>query len=108
MNLWNAIADAVGKIGSWLLSWFGQDPRVEEIRSRVAAACDFLPTVSSVTAMLTASNPTVVGVSAIAHAICAAVQARRNETISRLVGGTEFGTVNGVPIEGEDLKGGGE
>lgn len=108
MNIFGAIADAVGRLGDWVLSWFGGDPRVEQIRSRVAATCQFLPSVASVAAMLSASNPTVTGVVGIATAICAAVTAQKKQlglVAATLLEDKPLGTVNGVPIEGDFLRG---
>jgi phage-related minor tail protein len=109
MNIFDAVGDVLGRITDWVLSWWGGDPRVEMVREKVAATCQFLPTVASVAAMLSASNPAVVGVAGIAQAICAAVQASRKNTMVGLADlGPEIGTVNGVPIEGDDLTGGGK
>jgi len=102
----NVISDFIDRISAWLLSWFGSDPRVEQIRSKVSEACDFLPSVASVAAMLAAANPTVTGVVGIATAFCRAVKASRARSVSQLVGvgRKPIGTVNGVDIEGDDLK----
>jgi hypothetical protein len=104
MNVFEAIADFVERTTSWVLSWFGDDPRVEQIRQKVAVTCHFLPTVASVSAMLNAANPAVTGVLGIASAICQAVNASRR--VTSLSGDEKpVGEVNGVPIEGSDLKG---
>ena len=52
MNVFDAISDAIGKISAWIFSWFGTDPRVEQIRDKVVQTCQFLPSVASVAAML--------------------------------------------------------
>lgn len=99
MNILGAIGDLIVKSIEWVVSWFGEDPRVEEIRQRVVMMCGFLPTASSVAAMLSASNPMITGVIGIATAICQAVSRNTQSLIS-----SGYGTVNGVPIEGDFVE----
>jgi putative component of membrane protein insertase Oxa1/YidC/SpoIIIJ protein YidD len=65
--------------------------------------CKFVPTASSVAAMLAANNPAVQGAVAIAQAICAAVT-RKGVTPGGNVGACSHGEVNGVCVEGEFKK----
>jgi hypothetical protein len=74
------------------------DSQVKDVQAAAVKACGFLPTASSVAAILSAGNPAVTGVTAVATAICAAVtkvapQARGLEQ--------ECPRVNGVCVEGE-------
>ena len=75
------------------------DP-VAAVQIAAERVCAFVPTASSVAAMLAANNPAVQGTVAIAEAICAAVT-RKSVTPGENVGGCERGEVNGVCIEGE-------
>lgn len=102
MNIYEVIADTIRAMLEPLLYFFGGDPRVQAVRERVAEMCGFLPTVTSVSAMLAAANPTVTGVIGIATAICQAVttSSAMNFALS-----STLGTVNGVPIEGDWIKG---
>ena len=48
---------------------------VAQVQAICITACNYEPDASAAAAMLTANNPTVVGVSAVAHAICHVVTA---------------------------------
>lgn len=61
-----------------------------QVQALAVKTCNFLPTLGSVVGMLTAANPTVVGVTAIAAAICEGVK-----SIPSI-------TQHGNPIEGSD------
>ena len=78
------------------------DSRVAEVQKITQAVCKFVPTASSVASMLAADPATVVGVTAIAAAICNAV-----DKLAAPFGPTEecgFGKVNDVCIEGERVS----
>lgn len=78
---------------------------VQLIQAMVVKSCGFLPTASTVAAILTAGNPTVLTASAIAGSICAAVKASSLVSVYGLLGGdAEVPTVNGVKIEGEFVR----
>lgn len=72
---------------------------VKAVQSATTKACSYLPTVASVSAMLTAINPAVAGVAAIAGAICSAVKPKalgfKSDACPK---------VNGVCVEGEFVK----
>lgn len=71
---------------------------VKAVQAATTKACSYLPTVASVSAMLTANNPTVIGVSAIAGAICNAVTKPPNVLGLKA---EECPEVNGVCVEGD-------
>jgi hypothetical protein len=95
----------IGKFMSWVTGPSFDDD-VEKIRLATERLCGFVPTVGTVASILTAANPTVVGASAIAMAICQAVT-RRQRMLAAWASDpniTDFpshGMVNGVLIEGE-------
>lgn len=94
---------------SWwktLLSWVGWgstelDGQVSKVQVLTVKLCKFLPTASSVAAILTANNPAVVGVSAVATAICGAVTRRSHSLLGDAAPKPE---VNGIVVEGEYVK----
>lgn len=96
---------------SWFTGWFtafarwwsGIDGKVKQVQELTVKACKFLPEAASVAAMLTASNPAVVGVVAIANAICVIVN-RPTPVVNLYGGGVDDFTVNGVVVEGEWVK----
>lgn len=98
------IADAILGVFSWVFKWFGDTDEVKSVQEKVVALCGFLPTATSVAAMLGAPGAAITGVSAIATAICQAVSATRVVTLANLKS-AGYGTVNGVPIEGDWIKG---
>lgn len=69
--------------------------QVAAVQDATKKACSYLPTATSVAAILTADNPTVTGVSAVADAICVAMMSKTES----LVGVCP--QVNKVCIEGE-------
>lgn len=77
------------------------DDDVSKIRDLTVKVCGFLPTVGTVISILKASNPAVMGVVAVATAICEAVKPKPAATVGLL---TLPPAVNGVPIEGEFVK----
>jgi hypothetical protein len=102
-------------VGRWVSSFWNWivgpdfDADVEKIRLATERTCGFVPTVATVASILTAANPTVVGVAAIALAICQAVTRRQYKMAAWLHTPeiTDFPsheTVNGVLIEGEWVK----
>lgn len=74
------------------------DP-VAQVQLMAEKVCAFVPTASSVAAMLAANNPAVQGTVAIANAICAAVTRK-----AATPGLESCPTVNGVCVEGEFKK----
>lgn len=88
---------------SKLWDWFkgptvGDD--IEGVRDACLLCCGFVPTVGTVAAILTANNPAVVGVTAVAVAICNAVSDHEG---AMKIGSTLMEIppmVNGVVIEG--------
>jgi hypothetical protein len=99
----DTVADMILGVVPWFLSMFGHDPRVKKVQELVVASCNFLPTAASVAAMLSASNPIVTGVVAIATAICQAVTAGRAQALVGTV--PTWGSVNGIAIEGDFVEG---
>lgn len=93
------IADFITNFGGWFFKWFGDRDDVKAIQEKTVGLCGFLPTAASVAAMVSAPNPVVTGVIGIATAICQAVSSSQ----VNLVGAVK--TVNGVPIEGDFIKG---
>jgi hypothetical protein len=103
---------------SWISSFFnwlgsfvksGPDPaKITAIQAAVVKACGFLPMAESVAAMLSAGNPAVVTVSAIANQICVIVKNAPTPVAPLTLAGvsgqaatmTQWGTVNGVPVQG--------
>jgi len=85
--------------------YFGGDTaaQVAKVQNYTATICGFIPTAAAVGAMLTAGNPTVVGVEAIAQAICTAITSYRPQGVE---GDQPCPQVNGVCIEGEWVRGG--
>jgi hypothetical protein len=79
------------------------DP-VAQVQLLAEKACAFVPTASSVAAMLAAGNPAVQGTVAIAEAICAAVTRKGALKPGENVGACSHGEVNGVCVEGEFKK----
>lgn len=105
-KLLDTIADMITRVVPWFLSMFGHRDDVKAVQEKVVGMCGFLPTAASVAAMLSAGNPVVTGVVGVATAICQAVSASRSTpglTLAsfKTVG---YGTVNGVPIEGDFIK----
>jgi len=72
---------------------------IENVREQTVKVCNYLPTVGSVAAILTAGNPAVVGVHAIATAICGAVTSVPQGLVSSDVKIVPM--VNGVPVDGQ-------
>lgn len=68
--------------------------QVASVQAATSKACKYVPTASSVASVLTAANPAVIGVSAVANAICAAMTTK----VSALVG--ECPKVNDVCVDG--------
>lgn len=100
------IADMILGIVPWFLSMFGHRDDVKAVQEKVVVMCGFLPTAASVAAMLSAGNPVVTGTVGIATAICRAVraaQAAPGLVLAKFDVG--YGSVNGVPIEGDFIKG---
>lgn len=95
----------------WLnpFHWFKTEPdkAVSAVIRAVEMMCGFVPTVASVTAMLGAPNPAVVGVGAVALAICRVVTAYKGGTTAMARAAGSPGTslpppyVNGIPVEGK-------
>jgi hypothetical protein len=92
-------------VGRWFTGFWNWvigpsfDEDVEKVRLATVRCCGFLPTVGSVAAILSAGNPTVLGVTAVAAAICQALTARSRRTTAQLI--TPLPQVNGIVIEGE-------
>lgn len=83
---------------TWMISpEFEQD--VHKVQLLVVRSCRFLPTVASVAALL--ANPALLGVTAVAGAICAAVS--NTKSLNTLMSGGEQlqPEVDGVIVEGE-------
>ena len=80
--------------------------QVAQVQAITTKACAFLPTADVVVAMLTAVNPTVVGVSAIAHAICGAVESASHGGAATQGADNKcpLGKVNGVCIQGKKVE----
>jgi len=70
--------------------------KVAEVQAQATKICAYLPTATSVAAMISAANPAVIGVSAIAQAICSAVTKQTQSLLT-----SERPTVNGVQVDGE-------
>lgn len=77
---------------------------VAKVQALTTKACSFVPTASSVAAMLTAGNPTVVGVAAIATTICQVLARLPQATLQASLWGDSIGietpSVNGITVEG--------
>lgn len=76
------------------------DEDVEKVRLATVRCCGFLPSVGSVAAILTAGNPTVIGATAVAAAICEVVKAHK----WTLVQAGDPPTLNGIIIEGDWVR----
>jgi hypothetical protein len=80
------------------------DKQVAAVQVLTQQACQFLPTASSVAAILTAQvpagQPLVTGVQAVATAICNAV----NSTTKSAPQDCPFGKVNGVCVDGKKVS----
>jgi len=76
--------------------------KIKAIQEKAVALCGYLPQATSVTAMLAASNPTVVSVGAVANAICTAVIQWNSGDKQGFV--TSCPKVNGVCVEGKFIK----
>lgn len=98
----DTIANLILGVIPWILSLFGHRDDVKAVQEKVVGMCGFLPTAASVAAMLSAGNPVVTGVVGVATAICQAVTAAQQQPGLALASFKNgFGTVNGVPIEGD-------
>lgn len=75
---------------------------VVKVQALTARTCAFVPTAASVAAMLTAGNPAVVGVGAVAMAICKAISSKA--AVKGVIQPRPM--VNGVEIKGEFIAGG--
>lgn len=86
---------------NYLISFFStsQNETVKKIQALTIQFCRFEPEAESVALMLTASNPTAVGVVAIARAICAAVGPLPVMGLANL-NEEDKPTVNGVLVKG--------
>lgn len=105
-KLLDTVTDMILGIVPWFLSMFGHRDDVKAVQEAVVNLCGFLPTATSVAAMLSAGNPVVTGVMGIATAICQAVSAAQAQPGLALASfKVGYGTVNGVPIEGDFIKG---
>lgn len=93
-----AMALAVGLAGCGPASDDGSTDPIATVQVLVEKTCSFVPTASSVAAMLAANNPAVQGTVAIATAICAAVT---RKSVTPGDGSDCYGTVNGVCVEGK-------
>jgi hypothetical protein len=71
---------------------------VKQVQEKTVQLCQYLPETTAVTAMLSASNPTFVGVSAIANAICSAVVKWQEQPKNAIT--SECPKVNGVCVTG--------
>ncbi len=71
---------------------------VQQVQDKTVKLCQYLPDTIAVGAMLTASNPTFVGVSAIANAICSAVIRAQSQPKNSVT--SECPRVNGVCVSG--------
>jgi hypothetical protein len=95
----------VGRWFSKIASWFTGpefDEDIEKIRLATVRVCGFLPTVGTVANILAAGNPALMGATAIAGAICAALT--RKKSMAALYGDGGVATVEGIVIEGEWVK----
>ena len=77
---------------------------VKAIQDETVKLCSYLPTVNSVSAIISAGNPAVIGVSAVANAICTAVINWKTAQATPNSFATECPKVNGVCVEGEFTK----
>ena len=75
---------------------------VEQVRQVAVATCGFLPTVATVVDIIAAGNPLISGASAIASAICAAVNSIPPRTAGRRGGAVP--TVAGVVVHGRFVR----
>jgi hypothetical protein len=103
-------------VGRWVSSFWNWivgpefDDDVKKIRLATERTCGFVPTVATVASIITAANPTVVGVAAIALAICQAVTRHKMAVSLYSIGDfdgekiTAPPTLNGIVIEGEWVK----
>lgn len=78
--------------------------KVAAIQEKAVALCNYLPQAASVTAMLAASNPTVVSVGAVANAICQAVISWTAKQATPNSFSTECPKVNDVCVTGNFVK----
>lgn len=93
-----ALALAVAALSGCSKPEEGEGDAVAKVRALTEKICAFLPTASSVAAMLAANNPAVSGVTAIANAICEAVSRKS------MAPDAACPMVNGVCVEGDFKK----
>lgn len=80
----------------------GEDVVVNDVRSAAKAACRFLPTAETVAEIIATGDPRLSTASAIARAICAALDPQTPAGIMTLYKAAP--TLNGVVIRGEFVK----
>ena len=73
---------------------------VKQIQDETVKLCAYLPTANSVAAIVSAANPAVVGIGAVANAICTAMINWQTDQKTINSFATECPKVNGVCIEG--------
>lgn len=82
------------------------DAKVIAVQEFCKEACKFIPQADAVAAMLAAANPQVVGVQAVAHAICDAVNKATTMSTppdTKSAGPCPLGQVNGVCVVGKKI-----
>ena len=75
--------------------------KVKSVQDEAVKLCAYLPTANSVSAIITAGNPTVVGISAVANAICTAVINWQKDQVTPNSFATGCPKVNGICVEGQ-------
>ena len=76
--------------------------QVKEVQDKAVELCAYLPSFNSVSAILTAGNPTAIGINAVANAICTAVIQWKDHQTNALV--TDCPRVNGVCVQGQFVQ----
>ena len=78
--------------------------KVKAVQDEAVKLCAYLPTATSVSAIITAGDPTVVGISAVANAICTAMINWQTDQKTVNSFATDCPRVNGVCVEGSYTK----
>ena len=89
-----AIISAASLIASVTMGYGGAST-IQAIRDAVVAKCSFLPTVSTISAILAINDPTLQTASQVSSAVCAAITASKNKRGPPNVSGV---VIRGCPV----------
>ena len=78
--------------------------KVKAVQDKAVQLCSYLPTATSVGAIISAGNPAVVGVSAVANAICTAVINWKSTQATQNSFATGCPKVENICVEGEFVQ----